>query len=78
MLVGRVVLEMVSHEVLGRGVGIARRRAAHDVVFSLIVRGNVLLAHEIFRAFVFVRAAILDEVSVRAGEYRGTRLPTYW
>jgi hypothetical protein len=47
---------------LWRRVRIAWRRAVLVLVFVIIA---VLLAHEVFRAFVFVRAAILRYLSAR-------------
>lgn len=55
----RVVLEVMSHHGVLRGSMRIPRRRAHHLVAFLIFIIHVLLAHEIFGAFVLVGSAIL-------------------
>lgn len=63
VLKGLRMLYVVWHQtmLLGRSVGVARRRAVVLVLFVVIV----LLAHEVLRTLVFVCAAILRNLSAR-------------
>lgn len=61
-LEGLRVLQMVRHHgVIWRGVRVARHGAVLILVVFIV---GVLLAHEVLRALVFVRAAILRDLSV--------------
>ena len=63
VLEGLRVLHVVRHHamLLGRGVGVAWRRAIFVLVLVLVI----LLAHKVLRAFVLVCAAILRDLSAR-------------
>lgn len=66
VLEGRVILQRVAHHSVLWGRVRITGRGAHHLVTILIFLVHVLLAHEIFGAFVFMRSAILHWVSMFA------------
>lgn len=60
VLEGGLALKMVRHHgMLWRGMGVSRRGSAHHLDVFILLLVQVFLAHEVFRAFVLVRSAIL-------------------